>query len=134
MVRSIYAKGAAQHQNPVPNAAVHRGLLITSGILGKDPETGDYAPETADQIRLAFEQLPLILSEGGANLQDVVKVDLYFADRADRALANEHWTRLWPDPAHRPARQAHQVSLPGTCQFQLVAMAVLGAVLGAVSG
>ena len=58
MVRSIYAKGAAQHLNPVPNAAVHRGVLVTSGVLGKDPATGDYAPETAEQIRLAFEQLP----------------------------------------------------------------------------
>ena len=76
MVRSIYAKGAAQHLNPVPNAAVHRGVLVTSGVLGKDPATGDYAAETAEQIALAFEQLPGILAEGGAELQDVVKVDL----------------------------------------------------------
>jgi len=126
MVRSIYAKGAAQHLNPVPNAAVHRGVLVTSGVLGKDPATGDYAPETAEQIRLAFEQLPAILAEGGAELQDVVKVDLYFADRKDRPMANVHWERLWPDPMQRPARQAHQVGLPGACRFQLVAMAVLG--------
>ena len=126
MVRSIYAKGAAQHLNPVPNAAVHRGVLVTSGVLGKDPATGDYAPETAEQIRLAFEQLPEILTEGGAELQDVVKVDLYFADRQDRAMANVYWERLWPDPMQRPARQAHQVDLPGACRFQLVAMAVLG--------
>jgi len=126
MVRSIYAKGAAQHLNPVPNAAVHRGVLVTSGVLGKDPATGDYAAETAEQIRLAFEQLPEILTEGGAELQDVVKVDLYFADRGDRSMANVHWERLWPDPMQRPARQAHQVDLPGACRFQLVAMAVLG--------
>ena len=126
MVRSIYAKGAAQHLNPVPNAAVHRGVLVTSGVLGKDPATGDYAPETAEQIRLAFEQLPAILAEGGAELQDVVKVDLYFADRQDRAMANVNWERLWPDPMQRPARQAHQVDLPGACRFQLVAIAVLG--------
>lgn len=126
MVRSIYAKGAAQHLNPVPNAAVHRGVLLTSGVLGKDPATGDYAPETAEQIRLAFEQLPAILAEGGAELQDVVKVDLYFADRLDRPTANVHWERLWPDPMQRPARQAQEVDLPGACRFQLVAMAVLG--------
>ena len=126
MVQSIYAKGAAQHLNPVPNAAVHRGILVTSGILGKDRTTGAYPAEAATQIQLAFEQLPIILAEGGAGLQDVVKVDLYFADRQDRALANEQWTRLWPDPLHRPARQAHQVDLPGACRFQLVVMAVLG--------
>ena len=126
MVRSIYASGAAQHLNPEPNAAVHRGVLVTSGVLGKDPETGEYAADTAEQIRLAFAQLPGILSEGGAALQDVIKVDLYFADRRDRTMANVHWERLWPDPAQRPARQAHQVDLAGACRFQLVAMAVLG--------
>ena len=126
MVQSIYAKGAAQHLNPVPNAAVHRGILVTSGILGRDRTTGAYPAQAATQIQLAFEQLPIILAEGGAGLQDVVKVDLYFADRQDRAMANEHWTRLWPDPLHRPARQAHQVDLPGACRFQLVVMAVLG--------
>lgn len=126
MVQSIYAKDAAQHRNPVPNAAVHRGILVTSGVLGKDRNTGEYPADAATQIQLAFEQLPIILAEGGAELQDVVKVDLYFADRQDRAFANEYWTRLWPDEMHRPARQAHQVDLPGACRFQLVAMAVLG--------
>ena len=126
MVQSIYAKGAAQHLNPVPNAAKHRGILVTSGVLGKDPQTGEYAETTADQIRLAFGQLLLILAESSAQAQAGVKVDLYFTDRQDRNVANEHWTRIWPDPSRRPARQAHQVSLPGNCRFQLVAMAVLG--------
>ena len=54
MVDSLYAKGAAQHLNPVPNAAIHRGVLVTSGVLGKDPQTGEYALETAEQIRRAF--------------------------------------------------------------------------------
>ena len=123
MVRSIYAKGAAQHLNPVPNAAVHRGVLQRPGcwVRIRQPVT---TPETAEQIRLAFEQLPAILAEGGAELQDVVKVDLYFADRQDRPMANVHWERLWPDPMRRPAQQASVDR--GACRFQLVAMAVLG--------
>ena len=72
-----------------------------------------------------FSYLEVILDEAGATPQDVIKLDLYFADKADRALANEHWLRLWPDPAYRPARQAHQAALPDGCCLQIVAMAVL---------
>ena len=125
MVRSITSPKAAQHTNPVPNAAVHRGLLVTSGILGKELETGTYPADKARQFDLVFQYLQAILEEAGAGLQDVIKLDLYFADKFDRPLANPHWVRLWPDPEKRPARQAHQTLLPEGCVIQLVAMAVL---------
>ena len=125
MVRSITSPKAAQHTNPVPNAAVHRGLLVTSGILGKELETRTYPADKARQFDLVFQYLQAILEEAGAGLQDVIKLDLYFADKSDRPLANSHWVRLWPNPGSRPARQAHQTVMPEGCVIQLVAMAVL---------
>lgn len=125
MVRAVYTLKAAQHLNPVPNAAVHNGLLITSGILGKELDSAAYPADKARQVALVFEYLEAILDEADADLQDVVKLDLYFADKSDRDLANPHWERLWPDPARRPARQAHQVILPPGCCLQAVATAML---------
>lgn len=125
MVRAVTTQKAAQHVNPVPNAAVHNGLLITSGILGKQLGTGAYPIDKAQQVALVFDYLEAILAAGGATLQDVVKLDLYFADKADRELANPHWLRLYPDLAYRPARQAHQVILPKGCCLQIVATAML---------
>ena len=125
MVSAIYSNKAAQHHNPVPNAAILRGLLVTSGILGKRLESDDYPVDKGEQTALVFSYLEVILDEAGATPQDVIKLDLYFADKADRALANEHWLRLWPDPTYRPARQAHQAALPDGCCLQIVAMAVL---------
>ena len=107
MVVSINSDKVAAHHNPVPNAAIMRGVLVTSGILGKRLDTDDYPADRAEQTALVFIYLEAILDEAGASPQDVVKLDLYFADKSDRSLANEHWLRLWPDPAHRPARQAH---------------------------
>ena len=46
MVRAVYSKLAAQHRNPVPNAAILRGLLVTSGILGKRLDTDDYPADS----------------------------------------------------------------------------------------
>ena len=125
MVRAINSDRAAQHHNPVPNAAILRGLLVTSSILGKRLDSDEYPTDRGEQTALVFRYLEAILDEAGATSQDVIKLDLYFADKADRALANEHWLRLWPDPAHRPARQAHQAVLPDGCCLQIVAMAVL---------
>ena len=125
MVRAINSDRAAQHHNPVPNAAMLRGLLVTSSILGKRLDSDEYPADRGEQTALVFRYLEAILDEAGATSQDVIKLDLYFADKADRALANEHWLRLWPDPAHRPARQAHQAVLPDGCCLQIVAMAVL---------
>ncbi len=96
MVRAVYTPKAAQHLNPVPNAAVHNGLLITSGILGKELDSGAYPADKTRQVALVFDYLEAILEEAGADLQDVVKLDLYFADKADRDLANPHWERLCP--------------------------------------
>jgi len=125
MVQSIVTKKAAQHKNPVPNAAIHRGILVTSAILGKDLDSGQYPADKGLQIALVFDQLQAILEEAEAELQDVVKLDLYFADKSDRPLANQHWLRLWPNDSHRPARQAHQSVLPDGCCLQIVAMAVV---------
>ena len=125
MVRAINSDRAAQHHNPVPNAAILRGLLVTSSILGKRLDSDEYPADRGEQTALVFRYLEAILDEAGATSQDVIKLDLYFADKADRALANQHWLRLWPDPAHRPARQAHQAALPDGCCLQIVAMAVL---------
>ena len=125
MVRAICSNKAAQHHNPVPNAAILRGLLVTSGILGKRLDSDDYPADKGEQTALVFRYLEVILDEAGATPEDVIKLDLYFADKGDRALANEHWLRLWPDSTRRPARQAHSASLPDGCYLQIVAMVVL---------
>ena len=125
MVRAINSDRAAAHHNPVPNAAVVRGILVTSSILGKTLDTDEYPVDRAEQTALVFAYLEAILEEAGASRDDVVKIDLYFADKSDRSHANEHWLRLWPDPEKRPARQAHQAALPEGCCLQLVAIAVL---------
>ena len=125
MVRSINCPRIARHRNPIPAAAVHRGLLITSAIIGKEPGTDIYPQSKEKQVELVFAYLAEILQEAGATVQDVVKIDLYLADKADRVLVNPHWLRLYPDNDKRPARQAHESILPAGCCLQLVATAML---------
>lgn len=126
MVRAINPDGVPHHQNPIPAAAIHNGVLMTSAIMGKDPATGEFPADKADQVALAFRHLERILESAGATPDDVVKLSLYFRDKSDRALVNPHWLRLYPDEAARPARHAHVAELPDGCCLQMEVFAVLG--------
>lgn len=125
MVRSLSVKGVAQHKNPVPNAAIHRGMMATSSILGKAPGADTYPADIETQARLCFGYLKDILSAAGATLQDVLSVELYMADKADRDIVNNFWLECWPDPQSRPARNALVSELPAGCKLQLKALVVL---------
>ena len=124
-MRAIIPEGVPRHQNPIPAAAVHRGVLASSAIAGRDPTTGTYPHDKDRQIALAFDYLRNVLAAAEASIRDVVKCDLYFADKADRTLVNAHWLTMFPDETARPARHSHVASLPAGCCLQIVVLAIL---------
>ena len=127
MVRALNPDDVPHHKNPIPAAAIHRGVLASSVISGSDAGTGTYPVSSERQIELAFNHFLSILKEGGAVAQDVVKVDFYFADLGDRPLVNRYWLNLYPDAASRPARHSSVSSkMPDGCRFQMQFLAVVG--------
>ena len=126
MVISVNPSNVPHHKNPIPAAALHRGVLISSSISGQDLETSKYSSDKSIQIALAFEYLQNIVTDAGATAQDIIKVDMYFADKEDRKLVNPHWVLLFPDEQARPARQAHRSELPDGCCLQMVITAIIG--------
>ena len=124
--RSIDPPGIPGHKNPVPLASVVGNILMSSAIMGQDPETGAFPADRAQQVALAFDALGAVLETARARADQVVKMDLYLADKADRELVNPHWLEMFPDAASRPARHALQAELPPGCCIQIVIMAVLG--------
>lgn len=125
MRRSIHPPGLPKHKNPIPAASILRGVFVSSAISGLDPETDQYPLDKEQQIALAFSHFEKILAAGGASADDVIKLDLNFVDKTDRALVNPHWLRLFPDENSRPARHSHIAELPKDCIFQITFMAVV---------
>ena len=125
MVKSVNPLNGPRHENPIPAAAVHRGLLISSAISGKSQKTGEYLLDKPAQIASAFEHLKHIIAYAGGSIQDIVKMDFYFADKNDRHLVNPHWLSLFPSKAERPARHSHRSELPDGCYLQIVFTAML---------
>ena len=124
MVRSVHVKDVPHHVNPVPHAAVHRGIVASSAIMGMDAATRKFPATKEEQIALAFRNLRSVIAASGATPQDVVKLTLYFADKNDRPLVNPYWLEFYPDENARPARHARKhVGNPAhliLCEFTMV--------------
>ena len=125
MVRAIDPSNLPPHKNPIPAAAIHRGILISSVISGKSAVTDAYPEDKTEQISLVFKYIENIISEAGGIVQDIIKVDLYFRDKSDRLLVNPEWEKMFPNPKERPARHAQIADLPKNCCLQVTIMAVI---------
>ena len=123
--RVIECADIPSHKNPIPQAAIVRGVMSTSVIMGIDPASGEMVPEKEEQIALAFRHMAKLIEAAHGDLEDIVKVHLYFADKSDRPLVNTHWLKLFPDEHSRPARHAHTAPLPAGCFLQIEFMAIL---------
>ena len=125
MVKAIDPSDIPLHKNPIPAAAIHGGILISSVISGKSLVTDAYSKDKKEQISLFFEYIEKIIFEAGGSVQDIIKMDLYFRDKNDRSLVNPEWEKMFPDPKKRPARHAQIGDLPENCCLQVTITAVI---------
>ena len=125
MVKAIDPSDIPHHKNPIPAAAIHGGILISSVISGKSLVTDAYSKDKKEQISLVFEYIEKIIFEAGGSVQDIIKMDLYFRDKNDRSLVNPEWEKMFPNPKKRPARHAHIGDLPENCCLQVTITAVI---------
>jgi 2-iminobutanoate/2-iminopropanoate deaminase len=61
----------------------------------------------------SFENLKKIVSAGGMDLGDVVKITVFPASESHRNAVVKRWEQCYPDPHPRPARHALVVQLRG---------------------
>lgn len=122
--RSIHVPGLGHGSQPIPLASVVGNVMVSGGISGKDPATGTFAEEAADEVAQAFANLRSIVEAAGGSVDQVVKVTVFVPDRSVREHLNPVWEHYFPDPEARPARHTLEVPLKGM-RLQLEAIAVL---------
>src|SRR5688500_1267588 len=115
-----------RHAAPIPMAVVVGNVLMTSGIMGADPATGELAESADDQARFAFANMQRVLANAGGTVDDVVKITVFVKDLAYRESVNRPWLEIFPDENDRPARHTIKADLPGTMLVQIEVVAVLG--------
>jgi len=121
---TIPAEGSA-HKNPIP-AGCRIGNLFMSGlVVGRLPETGEFAETLEEQCALVFENLGKLVETAGGTSKDIVKINLWLRDGSQRGPINKEWLKMFPDERDRPARQSMQAELTTGALIQADFVAVI---------
>jgi len=98
------------------------GLIYTAGVTARNAD-GSVPEGITEQTDSILKKLSGVLSESGATLDDVIKVNIYLTNMADFAAFNEVYRKYFPGPA--PARATVGVAalaLPAMCiEIEMIA-------------
>ena len=104
-------EGAAKPAGCYSHVAVANGFAFVSGQGPADPATGQMSPVFSDQVRQTISNVRTILKGVGADLSDVVKMNVYLTDPSRFAEYNAIYTEFFGKMP--PARTTVGVWLPG---------------------
>ena len=71
-------------------------LLWTAGSTGRNPETGVTSDDIQEQTRQTLENLKKVVESAGSSFANVIKVNIYLTDIADRPAVNEVYKTYFP--------------------------------------
>ena len=118
----IHTEQAPAAVGPYSQAVRTGNLLLTSGQLGLDPETGILPEEVETQAEQSLKNIDAILAAAGYARTDVVKTTVFIRNMADFGKINAIYAAFFGD--HKPARSCVEVSaLPkgGLVEIEVIA-------------
>ena len=118
----IYTHSAPAAVGPYSQAIRSGNLLLTSGQLGLDPETGNLPEGVEAQTEQSLKNIDAILSAAGFARTDVVKTTVFIRNMGDFGRVNEIYAAYFGE--HKPARSCVEVSaLPkgGLVEIEVIA-------------
>lgn len=108
-MKTIATPAAPKAIGPYSQAVAEGGFLFASGQVPLDPATGELTTGGFEAgVERVFDNLEAVLREGGAGLDDVVKVTVYLLRMSDFAAMNAVYARRFGN--HRPARSTVAVA------------------------
>ncbi len=119
----IHTDRAPAAVGPYSQAIRAGNLLITSGQLGLEPETGNLPEGVEAQAEQSLKNVDAILAEAGLARTDVIKTTVFIRNMGDFAAVNRIYAAYFGD--HKPARSCVEVSaLPknGLVEIEVIAV------------
>lgn len=112
---------------PYSPGIVMGNLVFVSGQSGREPGTGNVAPDVEAQTEQVFRNIAAILEASGSSLAHVIRCGVFLVDMGEFQKMNAVYARMFGD--HRPARTTVEVSgLPGPgLRVEIDAIAVVPA-------
>ena len=97
---------------PYSPGMIFGNLVFVSGQAGRDPATGQVAPDITAQTEQVLKNVATILEAAGSGMQHVLRCGVFIVDMKEFPKMNEVYARAFG--SHRPARTTVEVSgLPG---------------------
>ncbi len=118
----VRTPGAPAAVGPYSQAIRAGELLMTSGQLGLNPETGALPDSLEEQTEQSLKNIDAILTAAGYARTDVIKTTVFIRNMADFGTVNRIYADYFGE--HRPARSCVEVSaLPkgGLVEIEAVA-------------
>lgn len=120
----IATKKAPGAVGPYSQAIKSGNMIYTSGQLHINPENGELIKgDIQAQTKQSLDNVKAILEEGGATLEDVVKVTIFMTDISKFSLVNEVYGEYFSN--HKPARSCvgvRELPLGGEIEIEAVAI------------
>ncbi|MER2471369.1 2-iminobutanoate/2-iminopropanoate deaminase [Photorhabdus laumondii] len=101
-------------------------MVITSGQIPVNPETGDVAEDIAAQARQSLENVKAIVERAGLTVGDIVKTTVFVKDLNDFGTVNAIYEAFFKEHnASFPARSCVEVArLPKDVKIEIEAIAI----------
>jgi 2-iminobutanoate/2-iminopropanoate deaminase len=110
--------------SPLTAAIVSRGVVYTSGQVGRDRDTGIVAEGLVEQMHTALANLDFVLEAAGSSRAQVVKTVVFLPRREDFMEMNRIYGEHFGEP--RPARSTVVCDLAHeSLRFEIEAVAEL---------
>lgn len=123
MRKIITSNQAPKPIGPYSQAVENNDMVFLSGQLGIDPKTGKLVEGgITEQTKQAFENIKVILREGGYTFDSVIKITCLLDDLGDFQTMNEVYQTYFAN--NFPARTAYEVSrLPLDAKIEIEVIA-----------
>jgi 2-iminobutanoate/2-iminopropanoate deaminase len=125
-IERVVSPRAAPAKGPYSHAVKAGGFVFVSGMGPVDPKTGEvHLGEIEEQVRLALNNVRLVLEDAGASLQAVVKTTVYLRDMDKFPRMNAVYAEYFGEA--KPARTTTQAArLPLDIGVEIDAVAWVG--------
>ncbi len=103
VIKVIHSQQAPKAVGAYSQAVVSDGVLYASGQIGLHPQEGELVGDDVEsQARQVTKNLTAVLAEAGADLNDILKVNIFLVDMNDFPKVNAIYAAWLGE--HRPAR------------------------------
>jgi enamine deaminase RidA (YjgF/YER057c/UK114 family) len=121
--RAIHLAGIG-HGAGRPAGSRIGNIVVSASLVGRNPESGDFSSDPAEQIRELFETMVRFLEAANVTVDDVIRVNVTLSQPEYREFLNVEWAKYFNDEESLPTRKATIAALPGSIIAELELMAV----------